>query len=56
MLFRSIGMEAMPLCREHHMEAHQHGDDALMEKYHLHPITIDEKICRVYRLKGKPHE
>lgn len=51
-----IGMEAMPLCREHHMEAHQHGDDALMEKYHLQPITIDEKICRVYRLKGKPHE
>lgn len=51
-----IGMEALPLCREHHMEAHQHGDPALMEKYHLQPITIDEKICRVYRLKGKQHE
>lgn len=51
-----IGMEALPLCREHHMEAHQHGDPALMEKYHLQFITIDEKICRVYRLKGKQHE
>lgn len=51
-----MGMEALPLCREHHMEAHQHGDPALMEKYHLQPITIDEKICLVYRLKGKQHE
>lgn len=51
-----LGMEALPLCREHHMEAHQHGDPALMEKYHLQPITIDEKICRTYRLKGKQHE
>lgn len=46
-----IGMEALPLCREHHMEAHQHGDKALMEKYHLQPVPIDEKIARVYKLK-----
>lgn len=48
-----IGMQALPLCREHHMEAHQHGDAALMEKYHLESIAIDEKIAKKYRLGGK---
>lgn len=45
-----IGMRALPLCREHHQEAHQHGDAALMEKYHLEPIVIDERIAKIYRL------
>lgn len=50
-----IGMRALPLCREHHQEAHQHGDRALCEKYHLEPVVIDEKIARAYRL-GKKEE
>ena len=50
-----LGMEALPLCREHHMEAHQHGDKALMDKYHLEPITIDERIAKHYKL-GKIEE
>lgn len=50
-----IGMEALPLCREHHMEAHQHGDQALMDKYHLEPVTIDERIAKHYKL-GKNEE
>lgn len=50
-----IGMECLPLCREHHMEAHQHGDAALLEKYHLETVNIDEKIARLYRL-GKQGE
>ena len=45
-----IGMRALPLCREHHQEAHQHGDAALMDKYHLEPIVIDESIAKIYRL------
>ena len=45
-----IGMRALPLCREHHQEAHQHGDAALMDKYHLEPIVIDERIAKIYRL------
>lgn len=52
-----IGMECLPLCREHHMEAHQHGDQALIDRYHLETITIDEKIARLYKLgrkKAKP--
>jgi hypothetical protein len=48
-----IGMEALPLCREHHMEAHQHGDARLVEKYHLEPIVIDEKIAKLYKLGKK---
>lgn len=49
-----IGMKALPLCRTHHEEAHQHGDTRLMQKYHLEPIEIDQKIAKVYRLKGEP--
>lgn len=50
-----IGMECLPLCREHHIEAHQHGDKALMDKYHLETVTIDDKIAKLYKLgkKGK---
>lgn len=47
-----IGMRALPLCREHHQEAHQHGDAALMDKYHLEPIVIDERIAKKYKLGG----
>lgn len=47
-----IGMKALPLCREHHMEAHQHGDKALMDKYHLIPIEIDDRIAKKHKLKG----
>lgn len=51
-----IGMEALPLCRDHHMEAHNHGDAKLMEKYHLVTITIDEKIANHYKLGKKGNE
>lgn len=45
-----IGMRALPLCREHHNEAHLHGDAALMDKYHLETVVIDERIAKKYRL------
>jgi hypothetical protein len=45
-----LGRECLPLCRVHHGEAHQ-GEADFISKYHLEPIKIDEKICRVYRLK-----
>lgn len=51
-----IGMRALPLCREHHQEAHQHGDAALMDRYHLEPVEIDEKIAKKYKLGGYTHE
>ena len=46
-----IGMQALPLCREHHQEAHQHGDAALLKKYHLATVAIDERIAKANGLK-----
>lgn len=48
------GMEALPLCREHHAEAHTMPDEAFFEKYHLTGgITLDKTLCRIYRLKAR---
>ena len=47
-----IGMRCLPLCREHHDEAHRIGGTAFQEKYHLLPIKIDQKIAKKYNLKG----
>lgn len=48
-----IGRECLPLCREHHTEIDHRGDAAFCELYHVEPVKIDEKICRVYRLRGR---
>jgi len=48
------GMEALPLCRPHHTEAHTIGQKTFEEKYHLSGgIVIDKYICRRYGLKEK---
>lgn len=50
-----VGMRAIPLCwgvGGHHQEAHQLGNERFFDKYHLEPITIDEKIAKIYKLKG----
>lgn len=43
-IINHLGMRALPLCREHHIETHTIGDKAFVEKYYLTPITIDEKL------------
>jgi hypothetical protein len=49
-----IGLDALPLCREHHTESHTKGQVEFMKKYHLQPIKIDQKIARLYKLnKGE---
>lgn len=35
-----IGKKALPLCRSHHTNCHEIGDDAFIEKYHLTPFTV----------------
>lgn len=46
------GLEAMPLCREHHEECHMIGQKSFELKYHLEGgIPIDKTICRIYKLK-----
>ena len=48
-----IGMRCLPLCREHHMEAHSIGQAAFDSKYHLEAIPIDAEIAKKYRLRSE---
>lgn len=48
------GMEVLPLCREHHAEAHTMPDAEFFEKYHIHGgIVMDKTLCRLYGLKAR---
>lgn len=47
-------MEVLPLCREHHTEAHTMPDKDFFERYHLPGgIEADKTICRIYGLKRR---
>lgn len=45
-----IGMLVMPLCREHHGEAHTIGVKSFSEKYHINGIPLTVEIGRKYGL------
>ena len=48
------GMEALPLCRDHHTEAHTMPDREFFDKYHIPGgIVLDQTLCRIYGLKRK---
>lgn len=47
------GMRALPLCREHHEEAHTVSTDVFLTKYHLEPIIIDKHLIEKLKLGGK---
>lgn len=48
------GMECLPLCREHHTQAHTMPDDEFFQMYHLDKgIELDKTLCRIYRLKAR---
>ena len=48
------GMEVLPLCREHHTEAHTMPDEEFFAKYHLQGgIQLDKTLCRIYKLKSR---
>lgn len=47
------GMEALPLCKEHHAECHMLGQKTFGEKYHIDGgVVLDKTLCRIYKLKG----
>ena len=46
-----LGREALPLCRKHHDECHGMPEMDFLEKYHLVPVKLDEKLCKVYGLR-----
>lgn len=39
-----VGLRALPLCRYHHTEIHNMNRNTFIEKYHLTPFVIDEKM------------
>lgn len=46
------GLRVLPLCREHHMEAHQIGKYTFRDKYHLTDgVVLDKALCQLYGLK-----
>ena len=48
------GLEALPLCRGHHTEAHMMPDSEFFEKYHLPGgIELDRTLCRMWKLKSR---
>ena len=48
------GMEVLPLCREHHTEAHTMPDEEFFARYHLPGgIKLDKTLCRIYKLKSR---
>lgn len=49
------GLEVLPLCREHHQEAHTMPDSEFFGKYHIPPggIVMDKTLCRLYGLKAR---
>lgn len=48
------GLEVLPLCREHHTEAHTMPDSEFFEKYHIPSgVTMDRTLCRLYGLKAR---
>ena len=47
-----IGKRVLPLCRQHHMLAHQIGDERMIERYHLEPVEVDDQMNSFIK-KGK---
>lgn len=45
------GLRALPLCREHHIKAHEQGKEQFLKNYHVVPIVLDKALCKKWRLK-----
>lgn len=45
-----IGNRVLSLCREHHSEFHNIGETEFLNKYHLEPVRLDERLAKVYGL------
>ena len=39
-----IGMRVLPLCRLHHQECHNTGDEKFINKYILTTVKVDKKM------------
>ena len=51
------GMEALPLCRQHHNEVHSLGERRFFERYHLDGgVILDKTLCDIYKLHKMEEE
>ena len=48
-----LGMPVLPLCREHHMESHNMGQQEFLKLHHLQPIQLTVEIGKKYKLTKK---
>lgn len=48
-----IGIPVLPLCREHHMESHNIGQQEFLKLHHLQPIGLTVEIGKKYKLTKK---
>lgn len=48
------GLEALPLCRVHHQEAHTMSDREFFDRNHIPGgIVLDKTLCRIWKLKAR---
>lgn len=48
-----IGMRAEALCRIHHTECHNTGQQTFYSKHHIYGIKLDKYLCEILKLKGR---
>lgn len=46
------GMRVLPLCREHHSEAHGRTKPDFLSEYHLETVRLDKELCKKWKLKA----
>lgn len=46
------GMRVLPLCREHHSEAHGRTKPDFLAKYRLETVRLDKELCKKWKLKA----
>ena len=47
-----FGMRVEALCRKHHTECHNTGQQTFNGLYHIFGIKLDRELCQVWKVKG----
>lgn len=50
-----VGLNAIALCRKHHVQAHNMGKDSFCRKYHVNGIQLDDHLCKLLNLRRNKH-
>lgn len=49
------GQRVQPLCRGHHCEVDQIGQQSFDNKYHMSWVRLDDHLCQLLKWRGKKH-